>query len=485
MTDKVAEKQRGLDPDSSTTTENALKSNSLGFVGVAFFVIAAAAPMGVFVGVTPVIFSMAGPQVPMIYIIVAAMVGLFSVGYLRMSRHIKNGGGFVSYIARGLGRRPAGAAAGVVIICYTSFLIGILTQFGVFAEQLLSTVGINLPSWAYVIALLILLTASSARGVDVNVRILAGLLAFELVVVVIFIVGVLVNGPGEPGNVSGASFDVSALIGPQLGVAMIFAFSSFAGFEATAVFAEEAREPRKTIPRALFLLVTFMAVFYAIATWAVSFGIGPNKVQDASLENISSVIFDLAASTGGEWVSVLLQIMVLVSFTAMLLGFANLFMRYLFTLGRAGYLPTRMSHVSPKTKAPANAEYVMASVVAVITLAGHWLGLDPMTVIYSWSIALGSLTFVVLMFIAAIAIIVFFVREKLEKGLVTTIVAPWISVVITGVILVLTVVNYDALLDSTEGGARLTLLTIPIALVLGWWRASVKPSIDFQIEAID
>jgi amino acid transporter len=462
-----------------------LKKNSLGFIGIAFFVIAAAAPMGVFVGVAPVIFSMAGPQVPIIYILVAATVGLFSVGYLRMSGYIKNGGGFVSYIARGLGRRPAGAAAGLVIVCYTAFLIGILTQFGVFADQLLSVVGIHLPSWSYVIVLLILLAVFSARGIDVNVRVLAGLLVFEILVIAVFIVGIFVHGPGEPGDASLASFDVTVLFKPGLGVALIFAFSSFAGFEATAVFAEEAKEPRKTIPRALFLLVGFLAVFYAIATWAVSYGIGADKVQSESEKKISSVIFDLAVSTNGNWLSILLQIMVLISFIAMLLGFANLYMRYLFTRGRAGYLPHGMSRVSPKTQAPSTAAYVMAGVVAVITIGAHWAGLDPMTVIYSWSIALGSLTFVVLMFLAAIAIIAFFVRKKREKGVVATLVLPSVSVVLTGIILVLTVANYDALLGSTEGGARLTLLAIPIAMILGWWRASAKPTIDFEIEAID
>lgn len=471
-------------PTKPTTASTTLKSNSLGFLGVAFFVIAAAAPMGVFIGVAPIIFSMIGPQVPLLYIIVAGIVALFSVGYLRMSRYIKNAGGFVSYIARGLGHRPAGAAAGVVIVCYAAFLIGIYTQFGVFADQFVASLtGVSIPSWVYIIILLVVLTIFSVRGVDLNMRILTGLLAFEFLTIAIFVVGVLINGPGEPGNFSAVSFDPVGLIQPALGVALIFVFSSFAGFEATAVFAEEAREPRKTIPRALYFLVFFMAAFYAVATWAVSYGLGPNNVQEASMNNISSVIFDLAATTSGEWLSILMQIMVLVSFAAMLLGFSNLFLRYLFTLGRAHFLPHRLSDVS-KTKAPSTAAYATAAVVAVITLGAHWLGADPMTVIYAWSIALGSVTFVVLMFIAAIAIAWFFAASRVETGVWATIIAPWASLFLTGVVLVLTLLNYDALLGSSDGGARWTLLTIPIALILGWWRAAQKRDIDFKIEVI-
>ena len=64
----------------------ALKANSLGFIGVAFFVISAAAPMAAFVGASPVIFSIIGPTVPLVYVLVAVVIGVFAIGYLKMSR---------------------------------------------------------------------------------------------------------------------------------------------------------------------------------------------------------------------------------------------------------------------------------------------------------------------------------------------------------------------------------------------------------------
>src|SRR6478609_2344396 len=76
-----------------------LGANKLGVIAIAFFVIAAAAPMAAVIGASPVLFVAVGPATPIIYLLAALIIAVFSVGYLRMSRHITNAGGFVAYIA--------------------------------------------------------------------------------------------------------------------------------------------------------------------------------------------------------------------------------------------------------------------------------------------------------------------------------------------------------------------------------------------------
>ncbi len=101
-----------------------------------------------FVGAGPVLFSIMGPGVPLVYIMVALVIALFAVGYLKMSRHIVHAGGFVAYIARGLGRHAATGAAGTVMVTYIARQVGFWAQFGVFAQQLVARwLGIDLPVW--------------------------------------------------------------------------------------------------------------------------------------------------------------------------------------------------------------------------------------------------------------------------------------------------------------------------------------------------
>ncbi|MFH8252567.1 APC family permease [Microbacterium sp. B2969] len=456
-----------------------LKSNSLGFIGIAFFVVSAAAPMAAFVGASPVIFSIMGPGVPLVYVLVALVIAVFAIGYLKMSRHIVSAGGFVAYISRGLGKHAATGAAGIVIVTYISLQVGLWSQFGVFAQQLAAHLfGIDLPVWAWILAFLIITTVLTMRGVDLNLRILGVLLVLEIIAVSIFVIGIFAQSGGK--DLSLVSFAPSQLAQPGLGVAILFVFACFTTFEATTVFSEEAREPRRTIPRALFAVIIFVGVFYTIATWAVSVAVGPDKVQEAAANDLAGIIFAVAREYVGPWLDVTMQILVVSSFIAMLIGVQNMFSRYVFALSRARALPQPLSRVSKKAQVPATAALVNGILIAVIVMAFLWAGADPITVVFAWFVALGTVGFIVMMGFASVAIVVFFLREKLERGFWTTRVAPFASVVLMGTILVIAIQNYSAMLFDDGAIAKMLLWSIPIAFAAGALLPVFRKDVDFD-----
>ena len=73
-------------------------------VAVAALVISAVAPISVMAAGVPVIFAVTGPAVPAMFIIAGVIYALFVVGYVAMSRHMVNAGGFVAYIDRAFGK---------------------------------------------------------------------------------------------------------------------------------------------------------------------------------------------------------------------------------------------------------------------------------------------------------------------------------------------------------------------------------------------
>ncbi len=456
-----------------------LKANSLGFIGVAFFVISAAAPMAAFVGASPVIFSIIGPTVPLVYVLVAVVIGVFAIGYLKMSRHVVSAGGFVAYIARGLGRHAATGAAGIVIVTYLALQVGLWSQFGVFAQQLAADfLGIDLPVWFWILVFLVITTALTMVGVNVNLRILGVLLILEIVAVAALIIGVFANSAGK--DLSLISFAPSGLVQPGLGVAILFVFACFTTFEATTVFSEEAREPRRTIPRALFAVIIFVGVFYTLATWAVSVAVGPDNIQGAAANDLAGIIFAVARDFVGPWLDILMQILVVSSFIAMLIGVQNMFARYMYALARARVLPQPLAHVTKRSQAPARAALINGVIVTVIIMAFLWAGADPITVVYAWFVALGTIGFVVMMAFASVAIVVFFIREKLERGFWTTRVAPIAAVFLMVGVLVISILNYNALLFDDGVVARALLWLIPLAFVLGAVVPVFKKDVDFE-----
>jgi len=473
-----------VNPPRTTPAEKSaeLKSNSLGVVGVAFFVIAAAAPMAAFVGAAPVVFSIVGPGAPAIYLVVAAIIAIFAVGYLKMSRHITNAGGFVAFIARGLGPRAATGAAGIVIVTYLALQIGLVSQFGVFAQQLAARAGLDLPVVFWVLAGLAITTVLVVRGVDMNMRVLAVIIALEVLVVAVLIVGILIAFPGQDPSLE--SFSPAVLTNPGVGVAGLFVFTCFTTFEATTVFAEEARNPRRTIPIALFVVIGFVAIYYTLATWAVSYGLGAANVQQASADNLAGVIFDLANRAVGPWLSVTMEVLVVTSFLAMLIGVQNMFARYLFALGRANVLPKMFSRVSATKKAPWVAAVIDLAVCAVVLIAFFAAGADPIVVVYAWFVALGTIGFIVMMTLASVGILAFFIRERLERGFWSTRFAPALSVLLTGGVLFIALTNFDVLLFGDGTVAKAMLLLIPIAFAIGFVLPSFRKNIDFAIVAI-
>ena len=462
-----------------TSPGTALKPNSLGFVGIAFFVIAAAAPMAAFVGAGPVLFSIMGPGVPLVYIMVALVIALFAVGYLKMSRHIVHAGGFVAYIARGLGRHAATGAAGIVVVTYIALQVGFWAQFGVFAQQLVARwLGIDLPVWVWALAFIALTTVLAMRGVDLNLKILGILLVLEIAVVAILVIGIIVGAGGNAPSLE--SFSPSLLANPGFGVAVLFVFACFTTFEATTVFSEEARNPRRTIPLALYAVILFVAIFYTVATWAVSYAVGPDMVQQAATDDLAGIIFGLASTYVGPWLDVTMQVLVVSSFIAMLIGMQNMFARYGFALARAGVLPKPLARVSRRSQAPAAAALANGVIVAVIVTGFLVAGADPIEVVYAWFVALGTVGFIVMMALASLAIIAFFIREKVERGFWTTKVAPIVSFILVAAVLVIALQNYDAMLFSEGATAKLLLWFIPIAFTLGALLPVFKKDIDYK-----
>jgi len=454
-----------------------LRANRLGVLAIAFFVIAAAAPIAAVVGASPVIFSASGAGTPAIYALAALLIALFSVGYLRMSREIANAAGFVAYIAKGLGSQWASGAAGIAVLTYLSLQSGLWAQFGAFAQQLVTGLGgPNIPAYLWIVAALVLTTSLTIRGVDASLKVLGVLIVAETLVIATLVTALIIQHGW--GIFAFKGFTPQAVFGPGLGISLLFAFTCFTSFEATVVFSEEAINPRRTIPRALYLVIGFVGVFYAFSTWAISGAIGIDKIQAAASEDPAGLVFTLAKASAGPWLSTAMQILVVTSFIAMLLGLSNMFSRYLFALGRAGTLPAMLSNTN-RRGAPSTAALVNGIGILLVITAFFSFGADPITTVFAWLVALGTAGFITILILTSIAIIIYFARHQPAENPWATRIAPVLSSIAFLLIGYLAISNYDALLGGAGGIAKWLLLLIPAAFFIGLLITFRKPHIDY------
>jgi hypothetical protein len=71
----------------------------------------------------------------------------------------------------------------------------------------------------------------------------------------------------------------SVVFGPGFGVTLMLAFGSYVGFEAAALYGEEAANPKLSVPRATFIALGLMTVFYLVTTWAAISAYGVDQAQ--------------------------------------------------------------------------------------------------------------------------------------------------------------------------------------------------------------
>ncbi|MCB8836288.1 APC family permease [Aurantimonas sp. VKM B-3413] len=473
MTNRVAAQQQDT---------RHLAKNSIGLAHIVFFVVAAAAPLTAVVGASPVAFAFGnGVGVPGAYLLAGILYLVFSAGFTAMSRYVGNAGGFYAYIKQGLGT-PAGiGGAMIAIVTYYAVQIAVYALFGVFLAGALDPFGIVAPWWVWSIGALVVIYFCGRRNIAFSGTILAYCMVAEVAILLLLDVAIVLAG-GGPEGIGFASFAPSEIFAPGLGVALVFVLASFIGFEATAIFAEEAETPERTIPRATYMAVTLIAVFYAFSTWAIVQHYGPGQIVASSEGALETLYFDASGALLGAWSVVVMNVLLITSLFAALLSFHNTINRYFFALGRESVAPSALGAVHVKHGSPHVASLVQSLIAAAIILAFVVGGQDPYAVVFSWMSALAVVGIIAVQVLVCLAVIRFFrKRPALEVGPIRAVIAPLVS----AVGLVAAFVLVSANLSLLSGSDSLIVASFPYLIVLvglagaafAMWLRSARPQV--------
>ena len=152
---------------------NQLKKNSLGVAAITFMVVSAAAPLTGAAGGIPLSMLLGnGVGIPGTFLIVTAILLMFSAGYVAMSRHVKNAGAFYAFAAQGLGGHVGGAAALIAMLSYNAMQIGLMGLFGAAAAGTFSQFGIDLPWYYWSYGAIVVIAVLGYRQVDLSAKVL-------------------------------------------------------------------------------------------------------------------------------------------------------------------------------------------------------------------------------------------------------------------------------------------------------------------------
>ena len=134
--------------------------------------------------------------------------------------------------------------------------------------------GIVIDWYIWVLIAFVLVTALSLLSVDVGAKVLGVLMILEILSLLINGIVILVNHAGSidvAASFSPASIFVGGFAGGA-GIAIAFAFASFIGFEATAIYGEESKDPKRTVPRATYWAIGIITLLFTFVSLAVVAG---------------------------------------------------------------------------------------------------------------------------------------------------------------------------------------------------------------------
>jgi amino acid transporter len=464
----------------------------LGVGSILFSVVAWAAPLLVVVGLMPSMIAFGGNGIIAALAVATIILLLFSVGYTAITRYVERPGAFYAYITAGLGKDVGLGGAFLAMFGYLVLLLSTWAAFGVYGRQLVVDTfhGPDLPWYFYGLLGAVLAGVAGYRKIEFSAKTLGVALILEVILVLVFNLRVFVDGGPDGPPLQSLTWE-SAGAG-NFGLVLLFAMLCFGGFESSAIYREEAKDPNKTIPRATYVAVILIGVFYLLAAWAMLTALGDQGVADARAGGaVASMFGDLAASYVGSVVPGIINVLVISSTFACLLAQHNAVARYAYSLGKDGVLPRILGVAHRRHHSPFAASLIVSAleITAVIGIAAgtafEGQGTDAFTV-YVRLNGLGAIVVVALLVLVSVAVLAYFRKHSVPgRGVWKTTVAPGLALASLAVVLVLSFLNVDALIGAGPAASLSFTVLIPLVWIGGIayarWLKKAKPAVHEKI----
>ena len=395
-----------------------LKAGQLGTVDVTASTVANIGPGIDFYFAFGVIAVTAGVAAPLTILAAGVAVVLLAFTVAEFTRAEPSAGSFITYVETSLGARAGVVAALLVAVGFTVAIAGVFTMSGGMVTMTLAHYTAWRLPWE---PLTLVLTGGAiwltARGVRLSTTVVGLAVLAQVAIMLLVCVIVLID---QRAHLSSVPFSWSHLSGGLAGLSAGFplALYMFIGWENGPALAEECRNPRRTVPRALYLSIvigTALFVFFAYATVT-----GFN--YDVSSIGRSSVPFLSVADRYLGGVAVLAWLAGIVSVLATLVSAANSQARMLFDGGRSGLLPARLGHLRASSETPVNALLVMAGGglgIIAVWWALHIVGLDSGSTnpvgLYAECSTMGTIVILFVYFLTTVSLPVFMWRRHRQS----------------------------------------------------------------------
>lgn len=428
-----------------------------------------------------------GRAVPLAFALATVGVLLVAYGFVRLCQNFNHAGSVYGFVGATMGPR-SGVVAGWGLMGTYIFYGGVTSMAsGIFGTKFLEELGVwkNQPGWTgflvggIAILLAYFLAVVPARN-GTRILLTVEAVTVTLIVITAIIIFAKLAGGSAPG---GHKIDMSVFSIPSgtgassvfLGV--VFGFLSFAGFEAASTLGEEARNPRKDIPRAILGTAIFGGIYFVLITAVEVMGFGTDAAGVKAFIGSGSLMGDLGTSYVASWVGTTITLGAALSAFGCLLACVVGASRLLFALGRDSG-NARLASVSVKNGTPATATMFIVVAVAVIDFGWKLIwNVQPFDV-FVGSGVIGTLILLVAYVLATIGAVKFLFFSGVKKAKSWEIVIP-----IAGLLLLAYTLYRNVIPFPTSGAPRAYPIVGALWLLIGVVWVIARPGFAAKVGA--
>ncbi|MCX4098474.1 APC family permease [Nocardia sp. alder85J] len=374
-----------------------LRVGVLGFPALLAQSIALISPTMTAALILPLAFSNAGEGTWMAYLFGTGMLLLVVFNLNQFARRSTSPGSMYAYIGRGLGPMGGVTAGWTLLWCYLFIGIAGLTGFTIFGREVLSLLGIHgtIPSVAFFAvsaAVAWALTVKDVRLSSMLMLVLEGLsvlFILALACVVLFRHGIHIDTDQvalKGTSVRGMSFAV---------VACIF---SLVGFESATAMGGEARDPMRTIPRAVIWSLVITGLFFVFMSYVEVYG---TRGGSATLDTLSMPLNTLAETYDVSYLKLPLSLGAVISFFALTLSCLNAGARIIYPMARHSVFPAVLGTTHRSNATPAAA--LTAYILVMFAVPAIWSSQTDTLTIFNDAGTLAAFGFLLAYFLVTVA----------------------------------------------------------------------------------
>ena len=385
------------------------------------------------------IVLLAGLASPLVVLIAAVAIALLGNTLSQFSRAHPSTGGFISYVGKTFGGTSAVTTA---LLCGAGYIIAISSVLAICGGYLSIVLQyyfkVDVPWGIFSVVFTAGAIVMMVRGVAVSTKLAGLFFGFEMLVLIVVSVAALIK---HGGHLSAVPFEPSHINNGFSGLAAGFplAVYLFIGWENSAALAEETNNPRRNVPRAVFLSVALMLVGYVLYAYATATGFNYNVTAINSV----AIPFITLSHTIAAWLAVFAWIAGLTSTLGVLISAVNSQARLIFNAGREGLLPRWLGKVQPTRRTPVNAIFAFIAIATVLILVWALLhlaggskqsgGMNALNYFVDSS-TMGTILLLVVYFLSNLALPFYYRRYRPQEfNVVKHVVLPVLGMIAVGV----------------------------------------------------